>query len=244
MPCPSCGSYNTIKNGKSSSGEQRYKCKICGRSYTASSSSGSTHKKTVSANQPAPAQNENGIYKILPSIIMITISFIILLFDSSIGWWLMGISLVVVGINGAVVSFQNQKTDSTNEKNEMSKTSDTSAKLNDSVLNDVELPLSYEDLYLDYTFDYVDVCIIKGNEPDYDALSIGDTVELVSEHDNAYDSKAVALYVNSQKIGYIYRGKIQDIANEYLDSLNTKHIEGIITDIEKPNIKINIGLYK
>ena len=95
MLCPSCGSYNTIKNGKSSSGEQRYKCKICGRSYTASSSSGSTHKKTVSANQSAPAQNENGIYKILPSIIMITISFIILLFDSSTGWWLMGISLVV-----------------------------------------------------------------------------------------------------------------------------------------------------
>ena len=37
MSCPKCGSDKSIKNGRTYYGEQRYKCKSCGRQYIAGS---------------------------------------------------------------------------------------------------------------------------------------------------------------------------------------------------------------
>lgn len=45
---------------------------------------------------------------------------------------------------------------------------------------------------------------------------IGQMAFLYSEPENEYDSKAVFAVCNNEKIGYIYRGKRQDMLNDYM----------------------------
>jgi insertion element IS1 protein InsB len=45
LPCPSCGSYHTIKNGSTHNGKPKSKCKDCGRQYAIS-----PNNKSISSN--------------------------------------------------------------------------------------------------------------------------------------------------------------------------------------------------
>lgn len=58
------------------------------------------------------------------------------------------------------------------------------------------------------------VCLI---EDSFDAIvgNGGKQITFEFEPENEYDSKAVALYVEGKKIGYVYRGKIQDMIHSY-----------------------------
>ena len=47
-------------------------------------------------------------------------------------------------------------------------------------------------------------------------LQVGSELRLVQEPENTYDHGAVALYLNNQKIGYLLRNRLQDMANEYI----------------------------
>ena len=46
---------------------------------------------------------------------------------------------------------------------------------------------------------------------------VGSDVVLVTEPTNEHDDRAVALYVQGNKIGYILRGTVQDMIHDYLD---------------------------
>ena len=46
-------------------------------------------------------------------------------------------------------------------------------------------------------------------------MKIGDSVLLVPEPSNSYDSKAVALYHNGNHIGYLYKNKLQDMFHDF-----------------------------
>lgn len=47
-------------------------------------------------------------------------------------------------------------------------------------------------------------------------LKPGAEIQLRQEPQNAYDNRAVALYVSGQKIGYLRKGTLQDMANDYI----------------------------
>lgn len=47
-------------------------------------------------------------------------------------------------------------------------------------------------------------------------LQVGAEIRLVQEPENKVDSAAVALYLGNQKIGYLLRNRLQDMANDYI----------------------------
>lgn len=68
----------------------------------------------------------------------------------------------------------------------------------------------------EYDYDNVDVCIIREMEPDLSDVSEGDDVDLVLEPENEYDSRAVAVYIGGEHIGYLYRGKLKNMVYDFL----------------------------
>ncbi len=94
----------------------------------------------------------------------------------------------------------------------------------------------------DYYYQNVDVCIIKGQEPNFDNLRINDFVTMEIEHYNPYDSKAILLSVGFDKIGYLYRSKLKDMVYDFL--ARNDSVEAYISDISDNSIKINIALFK
>ena len=87
-----------------------------------------------------------------------------------------------------------------------------------------------------------ELCQIRGEEPDVSKLKVGDKLELVSEPQNAYDNKAIAVYHGTDKLGYIYRGKVQDTVNEFLADNQTR-VFCFISDIVSFYVYMNIGCY-
>lgn len=72
----------------------------------------------------------------------------------------------------------------------------------------------------------------------------GKGVTFVRETNNAYDSAAVAIYLNDHKLGYVYRGGIQDMINDWI---KRKHFFiGYINkySVANKSATIKIGFYK
>lgn len=69
----------------------------------------------------------------------------------------------------------------------------------------------------DYLYDNVGVAIppAANCSTDYSNMKIGDSVLLVPEPDNEYDSRAVALYHDTKHIGYLYKNKLQDMYHSF-----------------------------
>lgn len=77
---------------------------------------------------------------------------------------------------------------------------------------------------------------IKGNG--------GKGVRFIQEKDNPHDSAAVAIYLNDHKIGYIYRGGIQDMTNDWIE--RNHFFIGYINkySVAEKKATIKIGFYK
>ena len=67
----------------------------------------------------------------------------------------------------------------------------------------------------------------------------GAKITFVSEPENPYDSSAVLILLDGQKIGYVYRGKVQDMINDWL-----KRNDYFIGYINKYSIENNKATYK
>ena len=105
------------------------------------------------------------------------------------------------------------------------------------------VPDSINGVPLAYKYDEK-LCIIKKMQPDYATLNLGDNLMFVQEPNNPYDKKAIAVYDNDSKIGYLYKGKLQDTINDFIrrgDAISA-YIKSI--DVDKPEIMMFIGLYK
>ena len=95
------------------------------------------------------------------------------------------------------------------------------------LLRDAKVPeaspislMSAEGHYLAYQYDDVKFyppaeIISKVNKR---ILRPGSEIHLVQEPNNKYDSRAVALYISGNKIGYLLKGTLQDMANDYIES--------------------------
>lgn len=69
----------------------------------------------------------------------------------------------------------------------------------------------------DYMYDDVGVAIPPAANcfTDYSDMKIGDSLLLVPEPSNTYDPKAVALYHGAKRIGYLYRGRHQEMFHDF-----------------------------
>lgn len=126
-----------------------------------------------------------------------------------------------------------------------SKTADT--KNETATKSETKIPSKIDGMPLAYKYFDVDICVISGQEPDYDAiadkLSNGSVIlSLEVEADNQYDDKAVRVMHNGSKIGYLYKGKIKDMAYDYLKS--GRPIYSCLSSINSENkMKMFIGFY-
>ncbi|MGM9628994.1 MAG: HIRAN domain-containing protein [Faecousia sp.] len=49
-------------------------------------------------------------------------------------------------------------------------------------------------------------------------LQVGAELRVVQEPSNSYDHNAVALYLGNQKIGYLLKNRLQDMANDFIQN--------------------------
>ncbi|MBR4879274.1 MAG: hypothetical protein IKU13_05530 [Clostridia bacterium] len=72
----------------------------------------------------------------------------------------------------------------------------------------------------------------------------GRTLEFKKEVNNEYDKNAVAIFLDTQKIGYLYKGKVQDMVNDWIkrDDYFCGHINKV--NMEKGYATFKIAFYK
>ena len=68
----------------------------------------------------------------------------------------------------------------------------------------------------DYDYHNVDVCILRGTDPDLSGVAEGDEAELVLEPENDYDPQAVAVYIGGERVGYLYKGGLKKMVHDFL----------------------------
>lgn len=81
----------------------------------------------------------------------------------------------------------------------------------------VKVPDDIKGYPLAYHYKDVKIAVLRGQEPDYSLINPGDIVTLIQEPHNPHDNKAVALMANGIKVGYLFRGKLQDMANDFIN---------------------------
>lgn len=113
---------------------------------------------------------------------------------------------------------------------------------NDTIVFSNEAPKFFDGIPLSNNYKCEKLCQIRGEEPDISKLKERDRLQLVPEPQNAYDDKAIAVYHGTDKLGYIYRGKVQDIVNEFLADNQTK-VLCFISKILAYEVYLNIGCY-
>lgn len=93
-------------------------------------------------------------------------------------------------------------------------------------------------------YEYVnDLCMIDTNAAELNA-ELGGMISFKQEPENTSDNKAVSIWQNDRKLGYIYRGQTQEMANRWIN--NADPFLGFISsiDISQNKIKYKIGFYK
>lgn len=113
---------------------------------------------------------------------------------------------------------------------------------NDTIVFLNEAPESVDGIPLSNNYKCEKLCQIRGKEPDISKLKERDRLQLVPEPQNDYDDKAIAVYHGTDKLGYIYRGKVQDIVNEFLADNQTR-VFCFISKILAHEVYMNIGCY-
>lgn len=88
-----------------------------------------------------------------------------------------------------------------------------------------------------------DLCMINTTAAELGA-KLGGEITFKQEPENTYDENAVAIWQDGRKLGYIYRGQSQEMANRWLK--NSSPLLGFISHIDIPNnkIKYKIGFYE
>lgn len=95
----------------------------------------------------------------------------------------------------------------------------------------------------DYHFDHVALCVIKGEEPDFDQMPIGTCLFFEYEPDNQFDHKAVKVSMEGgKKVGYLYRGKLRDMTLDFL--CRDEAVLGQVTDNDGHNIKFCMDFFR
>lgn len=83
---------------------------------------------------------------------------------------------------------------------------------------------------------------VKIAMPSLNSVSLGDFLSFEQEPTNTYDDKAVKIMCGLDKIGYVYRGKMQEMINDFLKK--ELPIEARIDSISEDYLSYSIAFYK
>ena len=84
---------------------------------------------------------------------------------------------------------------------------------------------------------------------DHPALVEGAIVTFRQEPENRYDHRAVAVVIGRKRIGYLFRGRLQDMANDWLErgdavSGRIVRVAPEVVDAKNHGVAINLYFYK
>lgn len=73
--------------------------------------------------------------------------------------------------------------------------------------------------------------------------NLGNVLRFIKEPDNQYDENAIAIYAGKNKIGYVYKGKNQDMINDWIN--NGKYLSGYLSrySLSEKKASYRIGFY-
>ena len=79
---------------------------------------------------------------------------------------------------------------------------------------------------------------------DFSSIHPGDLISFIPEPTNQYDPNAIQLWSNDQLLGYVYRGKIQDMLHDYLKRGDPIH--GSVSSVlpNEKEITYSLGFYR
>ena len=94
------------------------------------------------------------------------------------------------------------------------------------------------------SYDYEDVNLFVPDSSAFEKMQIGTRLNAYQDKSNQHDQHAVRLEWNRDTLAYFYRGKLQDMANDYIEFGGQVH--GIVTALypEDKKIQAHIGYYK
>lgn len=95
-----------------------------------------------------------------------------------------------------------------------------------------------------YQYQEVDIAMTSEVVNDFSVFRPGDVITFIPEPSNPYDPKAIQLLANNQLLGYVYRGKIQDMLNDFLKFGEPVH--GMVFSVRPDEKKItySVGFYR
>ncbi len=96
--------------------------------------------------------------------------------------------------------------------------------------------------YLRYYYSKVKIATEKSLN--LDTSLIGKWVELVQEPTNQYDENAIMVSYNDTKLGYLFKGTLQDMANRWLSSSDGKELLSKVEDIENNIVYVYLAFYE
>lgn len=80
-----------------------------------------------------------------------------------------------------------------------------------------KLPESIRGYVASYRYTEVGIFIPKDKTFDVEGFEPGAILTLVQDPENPHDNHAVGLKLHNQLVGYLYRGKLQDMANDWIE---------------------------
>ena len=157
---------------------------------------------------------------------------------------------VIIGIRKLVKKMKPKKVKATATKQ---KAEPQTVQQKKTVQRSTAVPLTYDEKPLSY--EYSDVGLYVPDLSVMEGIKVGDLASIESEPENEFDPGAVAVYVYTPgknegmtKVGYLYRGRLQNMANDWIK--NDRHnfciisyIDLSVPDAKKNGVKIDISFY-
>lgn len=97
---------------------------------------------------------------------------------------------------------------------------------------------------LAYKYDDVRIYVPDDVALDPSALTPGTQVDLIAEPENTYDPHAVAVSVGGTKIGYLLKGRIQDMANDFHAQSLPVFAQVYSASVESKDVMLRICFYR
>lgn len=112
--------------------------------------------------------------------------------------------------------------------------------------NSLVVPKIIENFELRYLYRDVFVVGVQFANPDFQALSLGDNVELVPDPKNEHDELAVKVMLNNQRLGYLAasRPQRQQMVHDWVKRNEPIFSAITLLDEENKRIQIVIGFYR
>lgn len=105
-------------------------------------------------------------------------------------------------------------------------------------------PKIEEGKQLKYSYDDVNLYTLPEQMPDFSKVKLYGFVDFAQEPENTYDPNAVYVMQDDIKLGYLYKGQLQKMANDFIRKGDK--IIGFVSGIDEQNhkFKIDMGFYK